>query len=48
MSPDDLKDANGRWIAAYVNPNVLGFNTELVQKQNIPRHYENLLDPPIQ
>lgn len=45
MYPDDLKDADGYWIAAYVNPNVLGFNTELVKEQAIPRSYEDLLNP---
>jgi len=44
VSPD-LVDDEGYWIAYYVNPFVLGYNTNLVKKSEVPKTYEELLDP---
>lgn len=42
---DDLVDKEGYWTAYYVNPYVLGYNTNLVKKEEVPKTYEQLLDP---
>jgi iron(III) transport system substrate-binding protein len=41
----DMVDDDGYWTAYYVNPYVLGYNTNLVKKENVPKTYEELLDP---
>lgn len=41
----DLVDKEGFWTAYYVNPYGLGFNTNLVKKSDVPKTYEDLLDP---
>lgn len=41
----DLVDDDGYWTAYYVNPYVLGYNTNLVKKDEVPKTYEQLLDP---
>ena len=41
----DLVDDQGYWTAYYVNPFVLGYNTNLVKKEDVPKTYEQLLDP---
>jgi iron(III) transport system substrate-binding protein len=41
----DLVDDQGYWTAYYVNPFVLGFNTKMVKKEEVPKTYEQLLDP---
>lgn len=43
MIDDDLKDSRGFWTTAYVNPFVLGFNSKMVKKEEVPRSYEDLL-----
>jgi iron(III) transport system substrate-binding protein len=45
MIDEDLKDQNGYWTAVYVNPVVLGFNTNLVKAAEVPRTYDDLLSP---
>jgi iron(III) transport system substrate-binding protein len=45
MIPRDLVDEEGYWTAYYVNPFVLGYNTNLVKKNDVPKTYEELLDP---
>jgi iron(III) transport system substrate-binding protein len=45
MIPDDLKDRKGLWTSVYVNSVVLGFNTQLMKGQPIPRSYNDLLLP---
>lgn len=45
MIPDDLKDKQGYWTSVYVNSIVLGYNTQLVKGQPLPRSYEDLLQP---
>jgi len=44
VSPD-MVDVAGYWTAYYVNPFVLGYNTNLVEKEDVPKTYEELLDP---
>jgi len=41
----DMVDDDGYWAAYYVNPFVLGYNTNLVKKDEVPKSYEQLLDP---
>lgn len=41
----DMVDDDGYWAAYYVNPYVLGYNTKLVKKEEVPKTYEQLLDP---
>lgn len=41
----DMIDDDGYWAAYYVNPYVLGYNTKLVKKEEVPKTYEQLLDP---
>ena len=43
--PADLVDKEGYWTAFYVNPYALGYNTELVKKADVPKTYQELLDP---
>ena len=43
MIPEDLKDSNGYWTSVYVNSIVLGYNKNLVKKEDLPRTYEDLL-----
>ena len=43
MYEEDLKDKKGYWTSPYVNPNVLGYNTQLVKKEEVPQTYEDLL-----
>ena len=45
MIDKDLTDAKGFWTAYYVNACVLGWNTKLVKKDQVPKTYEALLDP---
>jgi len=41
----DLADKRGIWTAWYVNAYVLGYNTKLVKKEDVPKTYEALLNP---
>ncbi len=41
----DMVDDEGYWTAYYVNPYVLGYNTKLVKKDEVPKTYEELLEP---
>lgn len=45
MIDDDLMDKQGFWTAYYVNTYVLGFNTQAVRKESVPKSYEALLEP---
>ncbi|MGE5219100.1 MAG: ABC transporter substrate-binding protein [Chloroflexota bacterium] len=45
MIDKDLVDEEGYWAAYYVNPFVLGYNTNLVKKDEVPKTYDELLDP---
>ncbi|MEX0802943.1 MAG: extracellular solute-binding protein [Candidatus Binatia bacterium] len=41
---DDLKDDEGYWTAIYALPIGLGYNTKLVEKEEVPRTYDALLE----
>ena len=43
--PADLFDKNGYWTGYYVNPYTLGYNTKWVKKEEVPKTYEELLNP---
>ena len=45
MIDSDLVDNEGYWAAYYVNSYVLGYNTKLVKKADVPKTYEELLNP---
>jgi len=45
MIEEQLVDKQGYWTAYYVNSYVLGWNTKLVKKQDVPKTYEELLNP---
>ena len=40
-----MVDDEGYWTAYYVNPYVLGYNTKMVKKDEVPKTYEELLEP---
>lgn len=41
----DLKDKEGFWTGTYALPTGLGFNTQQVKKEAVPKSYKDLLDP---
>jgi iron(III) transport system substrate-binding protein len=41
----DLKDKDGYWTGTYALPTGLGFNTQQVKKEDVPKTYKELLDP---
>ena len=45
MIDEQLVDKEGFWVAYYVNSFVLGWNTKLVKKQDVPKTYDELLNP---
>lgn len=45
MIESDLVDNEGYWTGYYVNSYVLGYNTKLVRKADVPKTYEELLSP---
>jgi iron(III) transport system substrate-binding protein len=45
MLDDDFKDGNGYWSGLHAQPIVLGYNTKLVNKEDVPTSYEGLLNP---
>lgn len=42
--PKEFKE-EGYWTTVYTNPYVVAYNTRLVSKENLPRKYEDLLQP---
>lgn len=40
-----LTDPQGFWTAAQINPMTIGFNNKLVKKDEVPKRWEDLLDP---
>ena len=42
--PKDFKE-EGYWTTVYTNPYVVAYNPRLVSKDNLPRRYEDLLQP---
>lgn len=45
MIDKDLVGKQGTWTAYYVNSYVLGWNTKLVKREDVPKSYEELLNP---
>jgi iron(III) transport system substrate-binding protein len=45
MIDEQLVDKEGFWTAYYVNSYVLGWNTKLVKREDVPKTYEALLNP---
>lgn len=41
---EDLKDDQGYWTAIYALPIGLGYNTELIKKEEVPQNYKALLE----
>ena len=42
---DALNDSEGYWSGYYINPYVLGYNTTSVKEDEIPKKYDELLEP---
>ena len=42
---DALNDSEGYWSGYYINPYVLGYNTTSVKEDEIPKSYNELLEP---
>jgi iron(III) transport system substrate-binding protein len=45
MIYDDLVDKDGYWASFYTLSFVLGYNTKLIRKEDLPKTYEDLLQP---
>jgi iron(III) transport system substrate-binding protein len=45
MIDEQLVDKEGFWTAYYVNSYVLGWNTKLVKREDVPKSYDALLNP---
>lgn len=45
MIDEQLVDREGFWSAYYVNSYVLGWNTKLVKREDVPKTYDALLNP---
>ncbi|HWP60662.1 MAG TPA: extracellular solute-binding protein [Candidatus Acidoferrales bacterium] len=43
--PKTFVDPDGYWAAVYIMPNVLGFNSGLVSRAEVPKNEQELLDP---
>ncbi len=43
--PPQYKDARGRWFATYIVVHVPSYNTSMIAAKDLPRTYEDLLDP---
>jgi iron(III) transport system substrate-binding protein len=42
---DDFKDKDGYWVSAYHNASVMAYNTSLLKPAELPKSYDDLLDP---
>ena len=42
---DDLYDATGYWSTVYLNTLVLGYNTKVISRNDLPKTYDDLLKP---
>ena len=42
---DDLYDAKGYWSTVYLNTLVLGYNTKVISRNDLPKTYDELLKP---
>jgi iron(III) transport system substrate-binding protein len=43
--PDSVKDPDGTWTSFFMNTHVLAYNTKLVKKDELPRNYEEIINP---
>ena len=43
--PREFVDNKGHWTAYYAIPFVMGYNTQMVKKKDVPKTYEDLLHP---
>ena len=43
--PKSFVDPQGYWAAVYIMPNVTAFNTQMVKRSEVPRTYEEFLNP---
>ena len=43
--PKAFVDPQGYWAAVYLMPNVIGYNTRIVKRDEAPRTYQDLLNP---
>jgi iron(III) transport system substrate-binding protein len=43
--PDDARDAEYRWLGVYVTPMVIMYNTAAVSEAEVPRDWDEVLDP---
>src|ERR1043166_5290479 len=42
---DDTHDAQGYWSTVYLNTPLLGYNTKVISKNDLPKSYDDLLKP---
>ncbi len=42
---DDLYDSKGYWVTVHLNTLVLGYNTKILSRNDLPKNYEDLLKP---
>ena len=43
--PASMKDPDGTWTSFFINTHVLVYNTNLVKKDEVPRKFEDLINP---
>jgi iron(III) transport system substrate-binding protein len=43
--PDSVKDPDGTWTSFFMNTHVLVYNTKLVKKEELPKSYEEIINP---
>jgi len=43
--PDSVKDPDGTWTSFFMNTHVLVYNTKLVKKDELPKTYEEIINP---
>ena len=43
--PASMKDPDGTWTSFFLNTHVLVYNTQLVKKEEVPRTFEELINP---
>jgi iron(III) transport system substrate-binding protein len=43
--PDSVKDPDGTWTSFFINTHVLVYNTNLVKKNELPRNFQEIINP---
>src|ERR1700757_2786437 len=43
--PDSVKDPDGTWTSFFMNTHVLSYNTKLVKRDELPKTYEEVINP---